>query len=131
MKVDNADWLRDKKVHIILQFALDKPSDLEHVPIMMDIGKTDADRQALRFFAAGNAMGRATFGPPAISADRVKALRTAFMATMKDPALIAEAEKRKIDLGPLSGEGLEKIVMDTLRVTPEVKERAREARNAE
>jgi tripartite-type tricarboxylate transporter receptor subunit TctC len=131
MKVDNADWLRDKKVNIILQFALDKPADLSDVPIMMDIGKTDADRQALRFFAAGNAMGRATFAPPAIPAARVKALRTAFMAAMKDPVLVAEADKRRIDLDPLSGEGLEKIVMDTLRVTPEVKERAREARNAE
>jgi len=131
MKVDNPDWLRDKKVNIILQFALDRPDDLSDVPLMMEIGKTDADRQALRFFAAGNAMGRSTFGPPGLPADRAKALRTAFMAMMKDPAVLAEADKRKIDLGPLSGEGLEKIVMDTLNVTAEVKARALDARAAE
>jgi tripartite-type tricarboxylate transporter receptor subunit TctC len=130
MKVDNPDWLRDKKVNIILQFALDKPADLPNVPLMMEIGRTDADKQALKFFSTGNAMGRATFGPPALPPDRVKALRTAFMAMMSDPELIAEAEKRKIDLGALSGEGLEKIVDNTLAVTPEVKARAIEARPA-
>jgi tripartite-type tricarboxylate transporter receptor subunit TctC len=130
MKVDNPDWLRDKKVNIILQFALDKPSDLPNVPLMMEIGKTYADSQALRFFAAGNAMGRATFGPPVLPADRIAALRTAFMAMMNDPELIAEANKRKIDIGPLSGEGLQKVVQDTLLVTPDVKARALEARAA-
>jgi tripartite-type tricarboxylate transporter receptor subunit TctC len=131
MKVDNPDWLREHKVNIILQFALDKPSDLSDVPLMMDIGKTEADRQALRFFSAGNAMGRATFGPPALPPDRVAALRAAFMAAMKDPELVAEADKRRIDIGPLSGEGLQKIVEDTLAVTPEVKARALEARTGE
>jgi len=131
MKADNPDWLREHKVNIILQFALDKPSDLADVPLMMDIGKTEADRQALRFFSAGNAMGRATFGPPALPPDRVAALRAAFMAAMKDPELVAEADKRRIDLGPLSGQGLQKIVEDTLAVTPEVKARAVEARTGE
>jgi tripartite-type tricarboxylate transporter receptor subunit TctC len=130
MQTDNADWLRDKKVNIILQFALDKPAELANVPLMMEIGKTDADKQALKFFSTGNAMGRATFGPPALPTDRTKALRTAFMETMKDPELVADAAKRKIDIGPLSGEGLQKIVDDTLAVTPEVKARAIEARPA-
>jgi tripartite-type tricarboxylate transporter receptor subunit TctC len=130
MQTDNADWLRDKKVNLLLQFALDKPDDLKDVPLMMEIGKTDADKQALKFFSTGNAMGRATFGPPALPADRAKALRTAFMETMKDPELVADAAKRKIDIGALSGEGLQKIVDDTLAVTPEVKARAIEARPA-
>jgi tripartite-type tricarboxylate transporter receptor subunit TctC len=130
MQTDNADWLRDKKVNLILQFALDKPDELKDVPLMMEIGKTDADKEALKFFSTGNAMGRATFGPPALPADRAKALRTAFMETMKDPELVADAAKRKVDLGALSGEGLKKIVDDTLAVTPEVKARAIEARPA-
>jgi tripartite-type tricarboxylate transporter receptor subunit TctC len=128
MQTDNADWLRDKKVNLIIQFALDKPDELKDVPLMMEIGKTDADKQALKFFSTGNAMGRATFGPPALPADRAKALRTAFMETMKDSELVADAAKRKVDIGPLSGEGLQKIVDDTLAVTPEVKARAIEAR---
>jgi tripartite-type tricarboxylate transporter receptor subunit TctC len=130
MQTDNADWLRDKKVNLILQFALDKPDELKDVPLMMEIGKTDADKQALKFFSTGNAMGRATFGPPALPADRVTALRTAFMETMTDPELVADAAKRKVDIGPLSGEGLQKIVDDTLAVPAEVKARAIEARPA-
>ena len=131
MQTDNADWLRDKKVNIILQFALEKPPELAKVPLMMEIGKSAADKEALKFFSTGNAMGRSTFAPPAIPADRVKALRTAFLAAMKDPGLIADAAKRKVDIGPLSGEGLQKIVDDTLAVTAEVKERAIKARTAE
>jgi len=130
MSTDNADWLRDKKVHLILQFALEKPVALKDVPLMMEIGKSKADNEALKFFAYGNAMGRATFAPPALPADRIKALRTAFMATMKDPELVAESAKRNIDIDPLSGEGLQKIVNDTLSVSAEVKERALEARRA-
>ncbi|HTI86340.1 MAG TPA: hypothetical protein VL966_07035 [Alphaproteobacteria bacterium] len=130
MKVDNPDWLKDHKVNLILQFALDKPDDLPNVPLMTEIGSTDADRQALKFFAYGNAMGRATFAPPALPADRTKALRTAFMKMMKDPEVIAEADKRKIDLGALDGEGLQKIVDETLSVSPDVKARALEARAA-
>ena len=97
---------------------------------MMEIGTTDADKAALKFFSTGNAMGRATFGPPGLPAERTKALRAAFLATMKDPELLAEAAKRKVDIGPLDGEGLQKIVDDTLAVTPEVKARAIEARPA-
>jgi hypothetical protein len=52
------------------------------------------------------------------------------MKMMKDPEVIAEADKRKIDLGALDGEGLQKIVDETLSVTPDVKARALEARAA-
>ena len=130
MKVDNPDWLRNHTVNIILQFALDKPADLPDVPLMTEIGSTEANSQALKFFAYGNAMGRATFGPPGMAADRVKALRTAFMAMSKDPDFLAEAEKRKIDIGPLDGEGLQRIVEETLAVSEQVKARALEARAA-
>lgn len=129
MSTDNADWLRDKKVHILLQFALDKPDALKDVPLMMEVGKSRADNEALRFFAYGNAMGRSTFAPPGVPADRAKALRAAFLAAMKDPTLVAETTKRKIDIDPISGEALAKIVHDTLSVSDEVKERALEARN--
>ncbi|MGE5537265.1 MAG: Bug family tripartite tricarboxylate transporter substrate binding protein [Gemmatimonas sp.] len=130
MKVDNPDWLKEHKVNIILQFALDKPDDLPDVPLMMEIGSTEADSQALKFFAYGNAMGRATFAPPALPADRTAALRAAFMAMTRDPEFLAEAEKRRIDIGPLDGEGLQKIVAETLSVTPDVKARALQARQA-
>ncbi len=129
MKVDNAHWLRDKQAQIILQYALERAPDLPDVPLMAEIGLDARATAALRMFAAGNAMGRSIFATPGILPERVAALRTAFMATVNDPELIAFAKERNIDLGPaLSGEALAKIVMESLSVSPEIAAEVKKAR---
>jgi tripartite-type tricarboxylate transporter receptor subunit TctC len=130
MKVSNADWLKEKKVNLLVQFAEEKSPDMPDVPLMTELGKSNDDREAMRFFAAGNAMGRSLMAPPGIAADRAKALQTAFMAAMTDPQLLAETAKRKIDIGPMSGPDLAKIVKRTLSVSKEVIARAESARDA-
>jgi hypothetical protein len=55
MKVDNSDWLRDKKVNILVQYATARDHDLPDVPLMMELGRTDDERRALNLFALGNA----------------------------------------------------------------------------
>lgn len=129
MKVDNADWLREKKVNILVQYADARADDLPDVPLMMELGRNEDERSALRLFALGNAMGRSIMATPGIPADRVAALRKAFMDTMKDPELIAFTSERKIDFGPaLTGEELAKLVEQTLAVSPAVVKLAKEAR---
>lgn len=129
MKVDNADWLRDKQVNILVQYAEHRSPDLPDVPLMMELGRNDDERKALQLFAQGNTMGRSIMATPGIPADRVAALRKAFMATMNDPDLIAFTKERKIDFGPaLSGQELEKLVEETLAVSPAVVKLAKEAR---
>ncbi|MFN3889509.1 MAG: Bug family tripartite tricarboxylate transporter substrate binding protein [Beijerinckiaceae bacterium] len=129
MKVDNADWLRDRQVNIIVQYAAERSADLPDVPLMMELGRNEDERRALQLFALGNAMGRSIMATPGIPADRVKALRKAFMDTMNDPELKAFVTERKIDFGPaLSGEELEKLVQKTLAVSPAVVKLAKEAR---
>ncbi len=129
MKVDNADWLREKKVNILVQYADARAADLPDVPLMMELGRNDDERSALRLFALGNAMGRSIMATPGIPADRVAALRKAFNETMNDADLIAFTRERKIDFGPpLTGEELEKLVEGTLAVSPAVVQLARQAR---
>lgn len=129
MKVDNADWLRDKKVNILVQYADARDKDLPDVPLMMELGRNEDERSALQLFALGNAMGRSIMATPGIPADRVAALRKAFMATMTDPELVAFTSERKIDFGPaLTGEELEKLVERTLAVSPAVVTLAKQAR---
>jgi tripartite-type tricarboxylate transporter receptor subunit TctC len=119
MKVDNAEWLREKKVNILLQYALEPADDLPGVPLAAELGADAASRAALKLFAMGNAMGRSIMATPGIPAERTAALQKAFMATMNDPELIAFAKERFIDLGPaLDGAGLAKVVAETLAVTP-------------
>jgi tripartite-type tricarboxylate transporter receptor subunit TctC len=128
VKADNPDWIKEKKVHFLVQFALEKPAELRDVPLMVEVARSDTDREAMRFYAAGNAMGRSIFAPPALPADRTAALRTAFLAAMADPELLMEAARRQIDIEPLSGEALLQIVEQTLDVTPAALERAKAAR---
>jgi tripartite-type tricarboxylate transporter receptor subunit TctC len=129
MKVDNAAWLKEKKVNIILQYALERAPDLPDVPLMAELGRSEGDRRALKLFAMGNAMGRSIMGAPGVPPERTAALQKALTDTMADPELVAFATERHIDIGPpLDGAGLAKLVEETLSVTPDVVAQVKKAR---
>lgn len=120
MKSSNRDWLEGKKVHILVQYAMERAPDLPDVPAMVELGKDEPARKALRFLAVGNEMGRTVFAPPGLSADTTKTLRAAFDAMMASETLRNDAAKRNLELGALKGDGLERLVEETLAVTPDV-----------
>ena len=129
MKVDNAEWLREKKLNILLQYALERSADLPDVPLMSELGRTDAERAALKLFAMGNAMGRSFVATPGIPPERTAALRKAFTDTMADPELVTFARDRNIDIGPpLDGGAMAKLVEETLATPPDVAAQVKKAR---
>jgi tripartite-type tricarboxylate transporter receptor subunit TctC len=129
MKVDNAEWLREKKVNLLLQYALERSPDLPDVPLMAELGKSEDDRRALKLFAMGNAMGRSIMGAPGVPPERTAALQKAVADTMSDRELVAFTTERNIDIGPpLDGPGLAKLVEETLAVTPDVVAMVKKAR---
>jgi len=129
MKVDNGDWLREKKVNILVQYATARDADLPDVPLMMELGRTEDERRALNLFAMGNAMGRSIMGTPAIPADRLAALQNAFVETMRDPELVSFTQEKKIDIGPiLTGNDLKALVDETMKVSANVVALAKAAR---
>lgn len=129
MKVDNGDWLREKKVNILVQYATARDADLPDVPLMMELGRTEEERQALNLFAMGNAMGRSIMATPAIPADRLSALQKAFVESMRDPELLSFTQEKKIDVGPiLTGNELKALVDETMKVSPKVVALAKAAR---
>jgi tripartite-type tricarboxylate transporter receptor subunit TctC len=77
---------------------------------MIDLAKTDADRQLMELFSSPSTIGRSVVAPPGLPAERVAELRTAFMAAIKDPLLLADVEKAKLELDPLSGEELQAAI---------------------
>src|SRR5262249_50571303 len=97
------------------------------VPFIMDYAKTDADRQALQLALARLEYGRPFFLPPNVPKERVDALRRAFDATVKDPAFLAEAEKTKIDVDPLTREQDPQPVQQVSKTSPEIAARVRTA----
>jgi len=80
-------------------------------------------RRLVRVLLAPDELGRVLFGPPGIPGDRVKTLREAFMKTMSDPELLAEAKKRGLGVNPSGGEELEAMAKDLIAQPPEVIER--------
>lgn len=119
------DWIAQNKIHHLVQIGLKRHPDLPNVPLLFELAKNDADRAVLRFLSADVPLSRAYVTTPDVPADRLAALRSAFNATMKDPAFLAEAARGKIDISPSTGEDAEKIVADVLRTPPAVLARAK------
>src|SRR5450432_849988 len=111
-KATRPDWLRDKKINILVQIGLTKAPDLPDVPLLMDLAANDEDRAIFKLLSASSTIGRPVFTSPGVPAERVKALRGAFDAMVKDPVFLAEAEKEHFDINPVSGADMQKIVAD-------------------
>jgi len=113
-------WLAEKKINILVQIGLERDPELPTVPLLMELPTDAGDRAALKLLSAPTDVGRPLFTPPGVPADRVKALRAAFDAAMKDPHFIAEANVAKLDLKPVPGEKLQQIVNDIVATPPAV-----------
>ena len=122
-KSTKPDWIRDKKINIIVQIGLTKAADLPDVPLLMDLAKNEDDRLALKLVSAPPMVGRPVFSTPNVPDDRTKALRDAFDATMKDPAFLEEARKTGLDINPIGGADLQKIVADIIDTPKPVRDR--------
>jgi tripartite-type tricarboxylate transporter receptor subunit TctC len=112
VKVAHPEWLPEKKINIIVQFALKKHPELPDVPLVTDFARNDEERAILRAVMNATEVGTAFFTTPGVPADRVTALRRAFDETMKDPEFLAEAQKTKLTVGPMPGEELQKLVAE-------------------
>jgi tripartite-type tricarboxylate transporter receptor subunit TctC len=127
VKAAKADWLRDKKIYVAVQFATAKHPELPDVPLVTELARNDRERAALELMLSQQAMGRPFAAPPEVPADRVKALRDAFSATMKDAEFLAEADKLQLEINPVDGETLQGMVERMFKAPPEVIEAARAA----
>jgi tripartite-type tricarboxylate transporter receptor subunit TctC len=110
LKSAKADWLRDKKVNVLVQIALEKSPELPEAPLIYDLVSNQQDCQMLDLLVGPTAMARPFVGPPGMAADKATLLRRAFDATMKDPEFLADAAKIQADVQPTTGEDAQKLV---------------------
>lgn len=122
------NWLKDKSVNVLLQWSNERHPDLPNTPTMVELGKTAQDKAVIALYASATDLGRALLAPPNVPEARVKALRTAFMDMIKDKDFIADLNKAHMDLDPLSGEALQKLIEKVSDVKPDVLEKARAIR---
>ena len=103
----------------VLQVVAKKFPDLPNVPLAITFAKTDEARQLIQVGVQYAGAFARPFGlPPGTPKERVQALRRAFQETLRDNALVAEAEKTKLTLDPVTGEELEKMVADVFTLDP-------------
>jgi tripartite-type tricarboxylate transporter receptor subunit TctC len=119
-------WVDEKKMTVLAQIALRKHPELPDVPLIMDLAKTPEQKQILRLIFARQVMGRPYLAPPGVPADRAEALRKAFMDTMNDPEFKADAEKAQLEITPVDGDDLQKLVTEVYQTPPEIAKKAAE-----
>lgn len=124
---EHPDWLRDGRLIIAAQIGRERDPLMPDAPLITELAKTEEQRQILDFISSPVAVGRPFLAPPETPADRVAILRRAFDATMTDKAFLEEAEKQALDIRPMKGEVLEKIVLETVRTPPEILQKVRKA----
>jgi hypothetical protein len=97
---------------VIVQLALQKLPELANTPAALDIVKDPHKKRVLTLILLRQETGRPMAAPPGVPEDRLAALRSAFDATMKDAAFIAEAEKLQLEIEPMTGAEIHKMLAD-------------------
>jgi tripartite-type tricarboxylate transporter receptor subunit TctC len=122
-------WRKKNFVRVLYQTGSKRDARLKDVPLfneLMDKYKTPENvRRLVKVVVAADEFGRPIVFPPGVPPDRVKIIRDAFNKAIQDPALIAEAEKRRLDLDPEFGEELDKIAKEVMTTPPDIVERVK------
>jgi tripartite-type tricarboxylate transporter receptor subunit TctC len=126
LKANNAEWLRDRRIKVLAQNATQRNPELPDVPLITDLAKTAIDRSALAILQVPQAFGFPFLAPPGLRPEVSAMLRDAFAQTMNDPQLIEEAARIKMELRPVRGEELQRLIIAAHAASPETVARARQ-----
>jgi tripartite-type tricarboxylate transporter receptor subunit TctC len=118
---------REGQINILFQAALEKdPGIPGDIPLALELAKSEDERKALELFLSRVALGRPFVAPPDVPPERVQALRSAFMATMKDAEFVEETKKQRLTVDPIPGEKLAQVIADIYKTPKDVVKRVAE-----
>jgi tripartite-type tricarboxylate transporter receptor subunit TctC len=123
------NWISSGFVRLLAQEDLQGHPEMNRmgVPLTISFAKTQEDRQVMEMIYSQNLFGRPYLVPPGTPPDRVAALRQALAAMLKDPALLADAERSGLDIGPMGGEELQALIARLYGLPPRIIERAKQS----
>jgi tripartite-type tricarboxylate transporter receptor subunit TctC len=127
VKSRHAQWLKEKKIDLLVQASFKKVPELNDVPLAMEETKDKEKLQILKLILAAQQMARPFAAPPGIPPDRKAILVKAFDETMKDPDYLADALKLDLDVNPVSGKELDELLAELYATPKDVVKRAGEA----
>jgi len=124
IKSTRPSWIPEKKLNYLVHMSETKAPELPDVPLISDFAN-DRQKQVLKLVLARQIVGRPFAAPPGVPDDRKQALRKAFDDTLKDPAFLEEAEKLKLEVNPVSGTEVDKLMSELYRTPKDVVEETR------
>src|SRR5437588_972936 len=123
LKKQRPQWVRDGSVRLLLQSGLKNDPELPNVPNALEFAKTESDRKVIELFLSQKTVARPIIAPPAVPAERIAILRKAFAALATDREFLADAEKSNLDVDPIPGEEVDKVIALITSAPREVVER--------
>lgn len=127
LKAARPTWLPEKKINLLMQIALERNPEFAHVPFALDFVKNDADRAVMQLYLTQKTVARPMIAPPGVPADRMAALRTAFAALATDQQFLADAAKAKLDVSPVPGPEVDKVIAMITSASAETSARLQKA----
>lgn len=113
IKATRPDWISGpNRLNVLLVMSTERSEELPGVPTVLEKATTDRDRDAVRLIVSRQVVARPFAAPPGVPPARRDALRKAFMATLNDPAFLSEAKALSLELSPLGGAEVEKLIID-------------------
>jgi tripartite-type tricarboxylate transporter receptor subunit TctC len=119
----HSNWLQEKKITILIQVGTEKEPNLPNVPLLTDLVKGEEAHQIAALVTMPVAIGYNEWMAPGVPKDRLQAMRAAYAASLKDPALLADAVKQKLEIRAKTGQQLEALVKDAAKIPKPVLEK--------
>lgn len=127
IKTEKPNWLAGKKINLLFQTGLTPHPDIPDVPLALSLAHNEEERECLELLLARDVLGRPFVAPPGLPADRAKTLRTAFVASLKDPALLADAKAHDMEITPVTAEEIEALLTKVKHLPRDVIARTKKA----
>jgi tripartite-type tricarboxylate transporter receptor subunit TctC len=127
LKSRHMQWMKDRKINIIVQAAFKREPELIGVPLITEVAKEGEQLQILKLLLTAQEMARPFAAPPGIPADRKAALLGAFDQTMKDPEFLSEAQKLNLDVNPVGAKAIDDLLAELYATPKDVLDKAAQA----
>lgn len=126
IKQGHPDWIKDRKINLLLHTGMKPHPELPGVKLIREAATNDTDRKAMAFILAREIIGRPFVAPPDLPADRARTLRTAFAASLKDPALLQDADRSRMEIDLVPAEEVDELLKTMAQTPPAVLARVKE-----
>lgn len=118
LKATKGEWLAQKKINILVQYAMARSPELSDIPTGVELVQGVEAKEMMTFALSGEEVGRSFFAPPDVPATQIELLRAAFDAMTKDPEVLNEVARAKAEFVPLSGSKLQDLISSVDRASP-------------